>query len=434
MKPDVPLVNIMDLLLDAVCVVDQQGRFVYVSAASERIFGYTPEEMHGRNPLDLVHPDDRAHTAAAISEISAGNAKPYFENRYIRKDGQIAHIMWSARFAPEDQYRVAVAHDISERKYAEFIHKAQYEISEAAHSEDDLQALFKSIHATITEFLTADRFYIALRGGTDEALEYAYYYDVTEQVPEQTPAADTFCVEVMRTDAPLLQISAAIAAGTNNSQLMTSRLGVPLSMNNTTLGALIMQHSSQAMSYSDKDKEFLQFVSTQIATAVERKKLQTQMRYMALHDVLTGLPNRVLFQDRLRLALARARRETALLAVLYLDLDKFKQVNDDFGHAVGDALLQESAQRLRDCLREVDTVARIGGDEFVILLENINRHEDIERVVSKIQAAFMLEFAVENRVLKIAPSIGIAVYPQDGDDDQQLLRHADDAMYAAKPK
>jgi PAS domain S-box-containing protein len=113
-KAYVPLANVMDLMLDAICVVDVDGRYLFVSAACERIFGYTPEEMLGRPMIELVYPPDRERTLAAAAEIMAGQPKPHFENRYVRKDGQVVHIMWSARWSEADQARIAVARDITE--------------------------------------------------------------------------------------------------------------------------------------------------------------------------------------------------------------------------------------------------------------------------------------------------------------------------------
>lgn len=150
--------NFMDLLLDAVCVVDREGYFLFVSAASERIFGYTPEEMIGRAVIDFVHPGDRERTLQTVNEILNGELKPYFENRYVKKDGKIAHIMWSARWSESEQIRVAVARDITERKRAESMQAAVYAISEAANTPGDLQALFQSIHEVVDDLAFGHEF------------------------------------------------------------------------------------------------------------------------------------------------------------------------------------------------------------------------------------------------------------------------------------
>ena len=137
-----PVANFADLLLDAVCMVDIGGRFVFVSAACERIFGYTQQQMIGKLMIDLVAPADRARTVAAAQNIMNGASHINFENRYLRKDGSIAHIMWSARWSEPDQLRVAVARDVTALKQAQAMQAVLYAISEAAHASDDLADLF----------------------------------------------------------------------------------------------------------------------------------------------------------------------------------------------------------------------------------------------------------------------------------------------------
>jgi diguanylate cyclase (GGDEF)-like protein len=153
---------------------------------------------------------------------------------------------------------------------------------------------------------------------------------------------------------------------------------------------------------------------------------------MALYDMLTDLPNRKLFTDRLLHSLARAKRDKNQLAVMFIDLDKFKPVNDKFGHTVGDLLLKQVARRLQECVRKSDTVARLGGDEFVVLIPTVvERHGDLV-VAEKILKALATPFHIDGHNLQISSSIGIAVYPEDGDDEKSLLRNADTAMYHAK--
>lgn len=164
----------------------------------------------------------------------------------------------------------------------------------------------------------------------------------------------------------------------------------------------------------------------------ERRASQARIAYMAEHDMLTDLPNRTLVTDRLRQALSAARRNRHRVALLYIDLDRFKPVNDAYGHAVGDQLLREAAVRMRMCVRESDTVGRFGGDEFVVLLPHIDSIHDAELVAEKIRVALAESFQIEGLRLDVSSSIGIAVYPEHGADDVSLLLHADGAMYAAK--
>lgn len=164
----------------------------------------------------------------------------------------------------------------------------------------------------------------------------------------------------------------------------------------------------------------------------ERKRIEDAIRHLAYHDVLTGLPNRILFTDRLVLAIAQAKRYRKTMAVMMLDLDRFKTINDTAGHHIGDLLLQSVGRRLTHTLREEDTVARLGGDEFMILLPEIKQALSSFRVADKIVSAFKEPFICEGNELSTSASIGIAVYPDDGEDMDTLMKHADTAMYQAK--
>jgi diguanylate cyclase (GGDEF)-like protein len=173
-------------------------------------------------------------------------------------------------------------------------------------------------------------------------------------------------------------------------------------------------------------------LADQAATALQRARLTDRVQHQALHDALTELPNQMLLMDRLGQALATARREERHLAVAYLDLNRFKQVNDTLGHPAGDALLQQVAARLTATVRSSDTVARLGGDEFTVLFADLERAEQALEAGARIRDAFRTPFHLHGRALFIAPSIGLAVYPADGDRPDLLLSNADAAMYQAK--
>jgi len=170
-------------------------------------------------------------------------------------------------------------------------------------------------------------------------------------------------------------------------------------------------------------------ISTDIT---ERKEIEEHMRHMAQYDGLTHLPNRALFNDRLQQAIISAQRNQGRLALMFIDLDKFKPVNDTYGHAVGDLLLKEVAQRMQDCLRESDTAARVGGDEFVVLLPAIETEQDAELVGGKILQALNRPFELAGHRLNIGGSIGVAIYPDHGASEKLLVKSADIAMYHAK--
>ena len=164
----------------------------------------------------------------------------------------------------------------------------------------------------------------------------------------------------------------------------------------------------------------------------DRKVAEQVLEYMATHDSLTGLPNRTLFSDRLRHALARAKRSEKMIAVLFIDLDGFKSVNDAFGHEIGDQVLKLVSDKLRRCIRSSDTVARMSGDEFILVIENLSKQEDALSIASKILGTISAPLMVSNQHITITASIGLSLYPVDGEDELNLLQKADAAMYQVK--
>jgi diguanylate cyclase (GGDEF)-like protein/PAS domain S-box-containing protein len=433
------LAHVLDMLVDAVCIVDPAGYFVYASAACEQIFGYTSKEMIGRRKLDMVHPDDREYTEQTVLAImNGGRRDPHFENRWIRKDGSVAHILWSERWSPEDGVRIVIARDVTARKRAEAMQSALLAISEAAHTAMDLHDLFQQIHNIIGGLLPARNFFVALYDRDNDVLSFPYFVDELDDVAEPQPlGSGTLSEQVIRSGEALLltpelsrNLPARLRRGVGPESL--DWLGVPLISRDRTVGALVVQSYSGDIRYTVEDKQLLQFVSAQIAAAVERKQTETLLRHVAQHDALTNLANRKLFDERLQHALERARREQEMFALLYLDVDHFKAINDTLGHSVGDRLLHEVAQRIASCVRETDTVGRMGGDEFVVLLTGITSPHQASIVAEKILAALQWPFEMPEGPMLVTGSIGIAVYPGHADDAQQLVRAADHAMYAAK--
>jgi diguanylate cyclase (GGDEF)-like protein/PAS domain S-box-containing protein len=439
-KTYTPLTSFIDLVVDAVFAVDADARIVFASAACERIFGYTPQEMVGKNMFDMMLPEDRERTRKSVDDVMSGRPQLHFENRYTRKDGQVVHIMWSARWSPADQLRIGVARDITERKRAQSMQAALYSISEAAYAAEDLLALFERVHQIIGTLLQADNFSVALYDEETGQFSFPYHVDERERTSKLSESAGrALCANIVRTGRPLLLTPEEMAAHPGEPCVSVGTgslcwLGVPLKSHKGTIGVLVVKSYPGGVRYSEKDQELLQFVSTQIATVIERRQMRLRLQHMAQHDQLTTLPNRGLLCDRLEVALSAAQRDMGRLSVLYIDLDKFKHVNDTLGHGVGDLLLREVAQRLKRCVRKSDTVARVGGDEFVVLLPRIASPGQAVLVAKKIRGALNRPFIIDGHSLNIVPSVGVALYPEHGDGEQQLLKHADEAMYLAKKR
>ena len=326
------LARLPELLLDAVFMVDEGGRIVFVNPACRAIFGYAPEEMTGRIILDFIHPDDKARTVAEMGHVLNGRPGLGFENRYLRKDGSVAHIMWTARWSPEERLRIGVARDISERKLAEQRQAGMLALATAAHGAEALPELFRAFEQILQDLLPLRGMVAVLQPG--ERLVYA-------STPEGAPLPD--------------------ATGWHHVTLSAS--GIAFGEFRLDLG----RHGTLPA----RDIDLLEFTAGQAGAVIERLALHADLAHAARYDELTGLPNRRLFQDRILSAIARCRRGQSRGALLFIDLDDFKRVNDEHGHVVGDQLLHAIARRITSCVREADTVARIGGDEFVALLENV---------------------------------------------------------------
>jgi len=194
---------------------------------------------------------------------------------------------------------------------------------------------------------------------------------------------------------------------------------------------LFRRFAAQVLESLDDASAGQERLETELAAAEEAKE---EYRSLAYHDGLTGLPNRTLFHDRLGLAITHSSRLQGHLALLYLDIDDFKGVNDSLGHGSGDRVLVELAGRIRAALRAEDTVARVGGDEFVVLLAQVTGAEDAVRVAAKVLDAVRRPFRVDGHDVTIAASVGVSVYPDDGTSSDDLVRHADGAMYRDKQR
>lgn len=430
--------KLVNLLLDPVFVVDEYGQIVFISEAGEQLLGYTAGEMTGTSILNYIHPDDLDRTRAAAQRVMSGQSHTDFENRYLHKDGSVVHILWSARWSEEDRLRIAVARDVTALRRANQTRDAMYRISEVAHGADSVRALCDGVRQVIKELFPEDDLYLALYDAAKGRLSIPdWYADRSDDGWTDEPLqSGTALAEVIRAGQTVLAARDPEFRGLGIDSLAPSApanwLGVPLISKETVLGALVIESRSQETRYREADQELLQFVATQVATVVERKHAEEHLRFIAHHDSLTGLTNRSLFYDRLETALRSASRNENGLALLYLDLNDFKPINDTRGHETGDQLLIQIARRLEGCTRETDTVARMGGDEFTVLLADIRDHTSLDTAVAKIREIMASPFELAGEAFHISCSIGTALYPEDGETARQLLSKADASMYVDK--
>jgi diguanylate cyclase (GGDEF)-like protein/PAS domain S-box-containing protein len=413
--------KLVNLLLDPVFVVDEAGSIVFVSDACEKLLGYTAEEMTGTVILNYIHPEDLEPTLQGVRKVMDGQPHTDYENRYLRKDGGVVHILWSACWYEEEQLRIGVARDITSLRRADQTRNALYRISEAAHAADTLRALCAGVRQVVNELFPNDELSLAFYDAERHSL----------RVPDwNADHLDGWLERAIESGTPLANV---LADGKSMLSGKGDWLSAPLISRDSVLGILTLEKSATSGSFSIADRELLEFVATQVASMVERKQADEELRYLAHHDPLTGLSNRSLFNDRLETALRSARRDGSRLALLYLDLDNFKNVNDRHGHEAGDELIREVARRLQSGTRNSDSIGRMGGDEFTVLLTDISGSEGVvDKAVMKIRDLLAAPLDFNGHTLIASSSIGVATYPEDGETARELMATADTNMYLEK--
>jgi diguanylate cyclase (GGDEF)-like protein/PAS domain S-box-containing protein len=393
-----------------VTIVDLDGTLRYASPAFGRMLGYAPQEVVGKmNVLDYVHPDDLPHvleeTEKALSE--GGVATNRTEYRFRHKDGSWRWVESAGTYLLDDPHVKGVVvqtRDITERKRTE---EALREAEERFRRSFDDAAIGMALVGTDGRFLRTNRSLCDMLGYREVELLGKTFQDITH--PDDL-------------DADLDQRRRTLLGEVRTYQMEKRYFHKE--------GQVVWVLLSVSLVH-DEEGEPLYFVS-QVQDISERKVLEERLQHMAFHDSLTDLPNRQLFMDRLGQALRRTRRRHKRIAVLFMDLDGFKVVNDSLGHEVGDLLLTVVAQRLRRCLRPEDTLARFGGDEFVVLIEALDDPAQAVQVAERITEELRRPFIMEGRDLYVLASIGISLGDARTHDPDDLLREADTAMYRAK--
>lgn len=418
-----------------------------------RIFGRDsrlgpPHTFHDR--VDLYDSESAVLLKEMICQGIASGETQQFDLRTRAVNGKESYVQIVAVPRKADSGEVVgffgTVQDISERKYAELaLHaRAQQQLLVAALGRFALSAVsldevYAEAASTITKGLNVEFSNVLLLNGSQDSLVLkagiGWGADwIGHQVED--PMEQTQTYRVLASREPLI-----IHDFGNDSRVTPSEL---LSSHGVVSGAEVLiggaekpvgvlgAYASTPRKFSTDDVGFLQGVANIIGAAAERQRADDQLSHMALHDPLTDLPNRLLLTDRLNVALSHAQRHDKQVALLFLDLDRFKHVNDVFGHALGDHVLQEVAKRLSHCVRSEDTVSRQGGDEFIVALEGIDEEEDAAVIADKVLAAITSPFLLEGTEIILGISVGIACFPRDGQDAETLLRNADAAMYVAK--
>ncbi len=365
-----------------------------------------------------------------------------------------------------EQTNKAMLLEIEERKKGEKIQAALFKITDLVSTTRSLDEFYKSVHSVISNLMYAKNCYVALLSENNQHVEFVYYADQLDPIPKSRPMTKN-ASNLGLTEQILLKGDVIIFNRTDKDKKAlsgsdcSSYLGVPLKDEESTFGVLAIQSYHKDIRYTEKDQSILMTTGKQIATAIlrkkdsdsliaahetlehrvkertselettitKRKKIELQLEHDSLHDALSGLPNRLHFSNLLD---SKVAEQDSSFAVLFLDLDRFKLINDSLGHHVGDLFLIEVAGRLSSCLRQNDVVARLGGDEFCILMNDLKSKETAIKLASRILNELKKPMVVNNHSLITSASIGIRFAENTQATADEIMGDADVAMYQAK--
>ena len=401
--------NLVETSNDLIWSVDAAGRWTYLNPdAVRRIYGAQASEMLGREAMELFAPEVSARDQATFSRILSGESVFDYETRHLRRDG--SHVDLSFNAVPMRDAKGAVAGATGTAR------DVTAEKSAAAALYENVEKLRLAVDAAELMYWEWDRDTDQLHWGRDPS-------SVVGVISAPTTRWSDYLEMIHPEDRE--RYLGRVTAAWDQSGPCSNEYRV---VRHDGQVAWLSSHGKTLADASGRVHRMIG-VSQNIT---ERKRQEEEARFLAYHDTLTGLPNRRLLDDRLRQAVFLAQRRDARVALMVVDLDHFKQVNDALGHRAGDAVLREAASRIAGCLRKADTLARHGGDEFVVVIPDLQLDGDCQVVAEKILRSLVAPFRVDGRDFTIGASIGVSLYPVDAGDGEALLRNADAAMYRAK--
>jgi len=436
--------RLVEMLPDIVYRIDTNGRFTFINDAIS-VFGYKPKDLIGEHFSKLIHPDD-------IDKISRMEVLPKLKGKTNaeikapklfdeRRTGERKTTGLEVRIKPKQsqEYMEYIVQVIRWPRKQEKI----VEVAATGHYDEDIKKRDKHFIGTIgvirdiTGHKQAEELICKLSLAVEQSPNMIIIADIKGQIeyanPKFTMVTNYIVEEII-----------------GNSLMDILKPDETSGKNDNSRWDTIVSNSEWREEFLSKKKNKEPFwanltispiknqegaVSHYLAImedVTERKRTAEKVHYLAYYDSVTALPNRELFSDRLNMAIIHANRKKYMLAVIFIDLDRFKNINDTLGHSIGDRLLKVIASRLKNCLREEDTISRQGGDEFVLLLPEISRIEDIGDVIQRILKKIKEPALIKQHRLCITASAGIALYPNDGNTVETILKNADTAMYISK--
>lgn len=456
--------SIFENVVEGIFQTTPDGQYTTVNPMLAKIYGYDSPHDLMANLTDIQHQlyVDPGRRDVFIQQLQEQDVVWGFESEIYRRDGSIIWISENARVLRDSCGQLVgfegTVEDITERKQAEaelqrrdVLLQGVADATRCLLTNPDYDEAIAQALATLGEAVGVDRVYIYENhlhpetGGLAMSMRFEWTAsDVPSSIEQdhwQNQPYNSTCLERwyshLSDGLPISGITSDFPA-VEQELLQRDRimaiLMVPIFTQKRFWGYIGFDDCHTERRWAKSEESILVAIATSLAGVIQRRWTEEMMRYQAFHDLLTGLPNRSLFSDRLVQAITAAQRKHSMMAVMFLDLDRFKIINDTLGHAVGDCLLKSATRRLVSALRDSDTLARWGGDEFTLLLPEISCIEDAARVSQRILDAMKPAFHLEGHELYVTSSIGIALYPQNGVDSQTLLKNADAALYLAKEK
>ncbi len=451
--------SVIAAIAEGVLLRDKDRRIVTCNASAERILGRRLEQMRGTTYFDSSwqaicergspFPEEQRPVNAAMrtgklqSNVVMGFRKPDHSVLWLSISAQP---LFDDPAAPPSGCVTTIT-DITHRKHLEqrqaMEHRVTRLLAEAESLEDVIPELLQTVCEALgcacgarrtwsapEQMISCDETWSEPGAEIERFLELSRVPRILPQgtgglIRRVLAGGEPIWITDFSEDPSFRRGPEALKAGLHGA------FAFPIRFGNDVLG--VMEFFSREGRQPDEVlMQSTRSIGSQIGQFMARRQAEERVRRLAHFDELTGLPNRSLFNQRLSYALARARRSGEPLAILFIDLDRFKNINDTLGHEAGDRVLEEIARRLRGCLREVDTVSRLGGDEFVVLIESATRPEDVAEVAQKILAEVARPLLLEGQEFHPTASIGISTCPGDGDDLKSVMKNADIAMYRAK--
>ncbi len=428
---------------------DRKGNVIMVNPPGVKLLGYnSPKEIIGKNHAkDFYYfPEDRKSLLEELKKRK-GSVKDH-EVTLKKRDGTPVIVSTSSHYYYDKEGNIAgvesIFLDITERKQNEKLQEVLYNISKAANSPISLGQLYKTIHQELGNIMDTTNFFIAL---TDYQKEEVYFPYFVDEKDEDFPIinfseTNSLTIYVIKTDQPLLADYKKLKKMVAQRELnivgtITDKsiwLGVPLKVEDRVIGAMAVQSYTNSKLYSEKDIKIMEFVSSQIATAIERKRMEEELKRLAHYDTLTGAYNRGYGLELLQRQLKLSKRDKSPLLLAYSDLDNLKDINDEFGHKEGDSVMVQVAKLFKSILREVDIITRMGGDEFLVIFLDSTLKE-IPIIRERLSKELTRLNQISKKPYKIELSTGFSNYdPANPQSMDELTRIADKNMYKEKKR